>query len=141
MAWWVWGIVGLIALGAELATPAGFYLAGFGVGALVVAALVGIGLGGPLWLELVLFAGISVVAVLGSRAAFGGGGREEGRRDLADLVGDEVVVVEDLAPGGIGQVEHRGTVWRARNAGASTLPCGARVRVESVEGVTLVLRG
>jgi membrane protein implicated in regulation of membrane protease activity len=32
-------------------------------------------------------------------------------------------------------------VWRARNAGASTLARGARVRVESVEGVTLVLRG
>jgi inner membrane protein len=140
MAWWVWGIVGLIALGAELATPTGFYLAGFGAGALVVAALVALGLEAPFWLELLLFAGVSVAAVFGSRAVLGGPS-QDGKRDLADLVGDEVVVAEDLAPGGVGQVEHRGTVWRARNAGASTLARGARVRVESVEGVTLVLRG
>lgn len=141
MAWWVWGIVGLVLLGAELATPAGFYLGGFGAGALVVALIVALGLGGPLALELLLFAGISVAAVFAARAAFGGGTSGDSRRDLADLVGDEVLVAEDLVPGGIGQVELRGTVWRARNVGASTLARGARVRVESVEGVTLVLRG
>lgn len=140
MSWWLWGVLGIVAVGAELATPAGFYLVGFGAGAFFVALLVAVGLDGPVWLEWLLFAVSSVAAVLGLRTAFGAQGQPDTRRDLADLVGDEVLLSAEIPAGDYGAVELRGTVWRARNIGPSALAAGTRARVQSVEGVTLNVR-
>jgi inner membrane protein len=56
------------------------------------------------------------------------------------LAGEIGVASEALAPGAVGSVELRGTVWSARNVGEVALESGARVRVERVEGLTLQVR-
>ena len=43
MIWWYWMVLGLLLLGLELATPGGFFLLFFGVGALLVGGLAIIG--------------------------------------------------------------------------------------------------
>ncbi len=53
---------------------------------------------------------------------------------------EAAVVLEEVAPGGVGKAELRGTSWSARTAGAAALARGQRCRVERVEGLTLWLR-
>ena len=138
----MWAILGICIAAAELATPAGFWLVGVGVGAAVVAFLVAIGLASSAIVQWLVFAGASVAAVFGLRSAFGGqlASAESTRRDLADVIGEVVTVHADIPPAAIGSAELRGTVWRVRNLGAEGLAPGARARIESVEGVTLNVR-
>src|SRR3989304_4674160 len=55
MTWWLWVILGFALMGLELFTPVGFYFLFFGVGALVVGLLVGLGLAGPTWMVWLAF--------------------------------------------------------------------------------------
>jgi inner membrane protein len=56
------------------------------------------------------------------------------------LVGEQVVLLADLAEGGEGQAELRGVPWTARLASGGALRKGQRGRVERVEGLTLWVR-
>jgi membrane protein implicated in regulation of membrane protease activity len=56
------------------------------------------------------------------------------------LVGEVGVVREPLAPGSVGRVELRGSLWSGRNREAEALEPGTRVRVESVDGLLLHVR-
>ena len=61
MQWWHWAVLGL-ALGLlELATPGGFFILFFGIGALLVSVLSMLGIAGPLWLQWTLFPVLSVI--------------------------------------------------------------------------------
>ena len=64
IVWWHWLALGLILIALELAASGGFYIIFFGVAAVVVAALSLLGLGGPTWVELLLFSVLSVVSLL-----------------------------------------------------------------------------
>jgi len=142
MAWWVWVLAGLGLLGLELATPGGFFFAFFGVGALVVGALVGAGLVEPGWLPWLLFSVLSVVSVLLFRKPLleWMKRREPARPAVDSLVGEEAVLTEDLPAGGVGKAELRGTSWSVRSRAPSALERGRRCRVEQVEGLTLWVR-
>jgi membrane protein implicated in regulation of membrane protease activity len=61
-------------------------------------------------------------------------------KSVDNLVGETAVVLEDIAPGGVGKAEMRGASWTARTAGAATLSRGQRCRVERIEGLMLWLR-
>jgi len=139
--WWIWVLLGLALLGLEVLTPGGFYVLFFGVGALVVGSLVGLGYGGPLWAQWLLFSVISIVTL----ALF----RQRVLRLLDDrkpapamdtLEGEVAVLLEDLAVGTIGKAELRGTVWTAQNVDDRLLARGQRARVSQVDGLTLKLR-
>jgi membrane protein implicated in regulation of membrane protease activity len=131
----------LVLLGVEVFTPGGFFVLFFGVGALVVAVLVGLGVGGPAWAQWLIFSVVSVVSLLLFRsrllAWFGRG--EAGSR-LDTLEGEVATPLEDLAPGAIGKAELRGTSWTAHNAGDRALARGQRCRVVRVDGLTLHVR-
>src|SRR5262245_23925377 len=62
--WWHWLAVGLIFVALELASSGGFYIVFFGVSAIAIALLDLVGLGGPVWLQLVLFAVLAVGSLL-----------------------------------------------------------------------------
>ncbi len=64
MEWWYWLLLGLILLGVELVAPSGFYLMFLGLAALCVGTLVALGMAKAIWLQWVLFSGLSVVALL-----------------------------------------------------------------------------
>ena len=59
MEWWMWMLLGLMLLLAELVTPGGFYFIFFGIGAIVVGVLAGIGASGPAWLQFLFFSILS----------------------------------------------------------------------------------
>ena len=142
MAWWVWVLAGLVLLGLELATPGGFFIAFFGVGALIVGALVGAGLVEAGWLQWLLFSVLSVISVLLFRKPLleWMKRRETPRPAVDSLVGEEAVLTEDLPAGGVGKAELRGTSWSVRSRAGSSLQRGRRCRVEQVDGLTLWVR-
>jgi membrane protein implicated in regulation of membrane protease activity len=138
MAWWIWAIAGIALLAFEVLTPGGLFALFFGAGALLVAPLAAFGLD-PVW-QWLLFS----VASLASLAFLRGPllARIGRSPDVAvdALVGEEVVHVADVPPGGEGKAELRGVPWPARAAGGAALRAGQRCRVERVEGVTLWVR-
>jgi membrane protein implicated in regulation of membrane protease activity len=140
MAWWLWVLLGFALLAFELFTPGGFFVLFFGLGALVVGALEGLGIVGPVWLQWLLFTGVSVVLLAFLRGRLVSRLRTEAR-DVDTLAGEAAVLLEDLPAGQIGKAELRGTAWSARNAGARELRKGERVLVERVEGLMLFVRG
>jgi membrane protein implicated in regulation of membrane protease activity len=138
IAWWHWLALGLILVAAELAASGGFYIIFFGIAALAVGALVMVGAGGPLWVQLLLFSVLSVTSLLLFRSPLMRWMKldKEGV-DVDSLVGENAVARENIAPGGIGSVELRGTSWTARNAGTTPLVNGQRLVVVRVDRLTV----
>ena len=63
MTWWVWVLLGLGLFACEMLTPGGFYFAFFGIGAVGTGLLVWLGIGGPPWLEWLLFTAVSLACL------------------------------------------------------------------------------
>lgn len=140
MPWWAWILLGLILLGLELMVGT-FYLLFLGLAAVVVGLIGVFGFDGPLWLEWLLFTGLSVGLVLMLRRPLLGKFRIQSElRDIDSLTGEAAVASEPIAPGDLGKVEMRGTSWNARNVGETPLAAGQRCRVEEVQGLLLSVR-
>lgn len=142
MPWWGWIIVGAALLGAETVVPADFYLVFLGLSALAVGLLGLVGLEGPVWLQWAIFAGLSVGSLVGFRSRVRDRFFARGSDPRADdtLVGEVGTAKELLAPGSVGRVELRGSLWSARNGDGEGLEPGTRVRVERVDGLLLHVR-
>jgi len=142
MAWWSWMLFGAALLGVEMMLPGSFFVLFFGVGAIVVGALAGIGAVGEPWLQWLLFSVFSVVSLVAFRSRL----LERFQRGHASSVGTESFVgeaatlLDDLEPGAVGRAELRGSVWTARSHDELRLQRGQRCRVESVDGLTLWVR-
>lgn len=139
MIWWHWLLLGMALLAAEMMTPGGFYLLFFGLAAMAVGALTGFDLVEQGWVQWLLFSGLSIASLLSIRGPLLARikAREPKGQDVDSLVGETAVPLEDLAPGGIGKAELRGTTWSVHNAGPSVLVKGQRGRVKRVDGLTL----
>ena len=141
MQWWLWLVLGLVLIGLEVLTPGGFYVIFFGIGALIVGTLAGLGWGGPTWLQWLLFSAISVASLLLFRPYLIRLTHSKERPDPMDtLVGEIAVLTEDLPAGGVGKAELRGTTWTVVNRGDAPLSRGRRCRVEHVDGLSLWIR-
>ncbi len=113
----------------------------FGAAGLIVGLLVATGLGGPLWAQILGFTLLSVASLLVLRGPLVRRMKAGAQtREIDTLVGQEVVLMADLAPGGVGQAELRGTVWEARTRETSTLRQGERCVVAEVDGLSLWLQ-
>jgi membrane protein implicated in regulation of membrane protease activity len=142
VSWWIWILLGLALLGGELATPGGFYVLFFGVGALLVGGLAALGVLGASSTQWLLFPVLSVGALLLFRRRLLAAFESPVRRDAIDALRGEVATPgEDIAPGAVGKAELRGTSWTVRNADSRPLRAGERCRVERAEGLTLLIRG
>ena len=137
MTWWAWVLGGLGLLGIEVLTPGGFFVLFFGLAALVVGALAGLGLHGPAWLQWFLFSVLAVGSLLLFRRRLLERLRMSGATMTGGLVGDVAVLLDDLPPGTVGKAELRGTTWSVRHDGPEPLARGRRCRVERVDGLTL----
>lgn len=140
MTWWIWCLLGFVLLLAELATPGGFYLLFFGIGALAVAALDFFGMAGPDWLQWLLFSVISIALLAAFRnrllSRFATGTKDE----IDNLVGERASAQEYIEAGATGRVELRGATWRARNSGDAAIPNGQECQVVQVDGLVLIVR-
>ncbi|HYB96091.1 MAG TPA: NfeD family protein [Vicinamibacterales bacterium] len=140
MQWWLWLAGGLALIVAELATPSGFFLIFFGLGALTVGLLVGLEIVASLWMEVALFSVLSVGYLLAFRDRL----RSKvpmppPPANVDSLIGVLAIVQERLSPGVVGRVEVRGSMWSARNTSDVTLDPGQRARVAGVDGLTLAV--
>ena len=139
MIWWYWMLVGLVLLGVEMATPGGFYILFFGLAALIVGSLTGLGFAQAEWLQWLLFSGLAILSLLVFRGPLSAWikTQDKGMPTVDSMMGESAIPIEDLAPGGTGKAELRGTTWTAHNAGAALLKKNQRCKVERVEGLTL----
>lgn len=142
MTWWLWLLVGLALLGIEMLTPGGFFTIFFGVAAITVGVLARFGLAGPAWMQWIWFSGLSIASLLVLRKPLlEWMRRREVKRPAVDtLVGETAVILEPVPGSGVGKAELRGTSWSARSADGSSLPVGARCRVDRVDGLTLWIK-
>ena len=142
MTWWLWAFLGLFLLGSEIVTPGGFYMLFFGIGALVVGALVGLGMIHSEWMSWLLFSVFSVASLVLLRPPL----RrlmtaDRGNASSVDTMGGETaIVLQDLPPGATGKAECRGSTWNAHNAGDKPLLKGQRSLVDRVDGITLWIK-
>jgi inner membrane protein len=140
MTWWMWIAGGLALMVLELATPSGFFIMFFGLGAMSVGALTGAGVIASGWAQWLLF----TVCSLGYLLLFRGKVQERFQTppppDVDSLVGVLAVPQGPIAPGEVGRVEVRGSSWSARNVGADGIAVGQRCVVVRIEGLLLAVR-
>jgi membrane protein implicated in regulation of membrane protease activity len=138
LLWWHWLVIGLLLVLVELATPGGFFVIFFGVSAIIVGALAGFGIAGPVWTQLLMFSVLSIISLVLFRARLLKAIQHDPQRPEVDaLVGEIGQVDGAIAPGEIGKIEVRGAAWSARNTTSSTLGRGTRCRVRRVDGLML----
>ena len=140
MIWWWWILLGFVLLLLELLTPGGFYVLFFGLAALIVGVSVKFGIGGPMWVQWLVFTVLSLVSLALFRKPLLRKFREPEDRKVDQLVGEIAVPMEDLPAGGFGKAEMRGSSWNARNVGEAPLRKGERATVERIDGLTLHIR-
>lgn len=136
---WAWLVVAALLFGAEMfVIDAQFYLVFFGVAAAVVGLATVLGLVLPDAGQWLLFALLSVVAMLGFRRRL-----YEHLRKPADTmpaaltIGDRVELPAELAPGQSCRVEYRGSTWTVRNI--DQRPLSGEATIARIEGLTLLV--
>jgi membrane protein implicated in regulation of membrane protease activity len=139
MEWWMWLAAGLVLVVAELATPGGFVIIFFGIGALAVGLLALLGVVTSAPLQVLLFSVLSVASLAILRSRLQSRVRTPPSSNVDSLIGDLAIPQEPLSPGVVGRVEVRGTTWSARNTSNVTLLQGQRARVAGVDGLTLAV--
>jgi len=140
MDWWIWILLGLALLLAELVTPGGFYILFFGLGGIAVGLLSVFEAAGPIWFQIVLFSIISVFSLWFFREKLLELTRGPSMDRVDTYIGETAVALDDISVNGIGKAEMRGTPWNTRNVSGRPLARGERCKVERVEGLTIFVR-
>ncbi len=129
----VWAVIGLLLLIAELATVT-FILCFIGLGALIVAFTTWLGITPSFSSQLIVFSvsSLLLLALL----------RKTARRLFAghadvppDYAGQKADVVKSIPAGGEGTIQYRGSDWIAFSDAPQSIPEGAVVQIEKIEGI------
>jgi inner membrane protein len=140
LIWWQWLALGLVLITLELASSGGFYVIFFGVAAIAISLLRVLNLAGPAWVQLVLFAVLSIGSLLLFRNPLLRWMKlDTPAPDVDSLLNDTAVPIDDIPAGEVGRAELRGTVWSARNNAPVTLARGQRCRVVRVDRLMIFL--
>lgn len=138
MTWWAWMILGAVLLGAELfAVDAQFYLVFLGVAAAVVGLTALFGVTLPEWGQWLMFAIVSIAFFVTFRKALYVKIRGGGEGYVQKYLGEVVTVPDEVAPGGRGRAQYRGSDWNIQNVGESAITAGGHAKVVEVDGLTL----
>jgi membrane-bound ClpP family serine protease len=124
---------------AEAHLPSGV-LGAVGIAALVVAGLLYREQGHDLPIAAIVAAALLLggLVILASRKVLAAYRDQPVRTGYEELAGSTAEVRSPLDP--VGQVFAQGTIWRARlRSGAAAVPVGGKVRIESVDGLTLLV--
>jgi len=140
MEWWVWVILGFVLLAAEMVS-AGLFLMFFGIGGIVVGALVRFHVIEAAWMQWLAFSVVSLGSMALLRKPLQQRLKLNVRKDQDTMLGERAVATEEIAPGATGKAELRGSTWQARNLGDAPVKSGQGCKVEKVEGITLLVRG
>lgn len=133
-----WLAVIVVAAVAEAATVqlVSIWFVVGGVGALIAELC-----GAPLWLQWVIFAGVSTLALLVTRPLVKKLLSFKRTDTNADrYIGETGLVTIAISNSqGKGQVNVRGSIWTARSEDGADIPEGSPVLVKSIEGVKLIV--
>ena len=140
MDWWIWVLIGFFLLTLEFFAST-MHSAFFAAGAFLVALLVSLHVGGPLWAQLLTFTLFSLFTLLLLRPYVVRKLRLSETKVVDTMVGESAFAVEEIPSDGYGRAEMRGSTWNARNIGQTTLARGQRCTVDHVEGLVLFVRG
>jgi len=141
ITWWAWIIAGFLLALLELTTPGGFYFLFFGVAAVAVGMLTGIGILPQSWLQLLVFSVLSVItSLLFRKPLLQHFGPKIPDIPVDSLIGETATALDDIDVNGFGKVELRGAAWNARNNGSNKVARGQRCTVERVEGLSVWVR-
>lgn len=134
----LWGILFVIFLVLEVLTPGNVISIWFMAGSAVSAAAAFLGLSLPL--QLLIFAGVSLVTVLITRP-FMRHIEDRTKEDFGvnGLIGKQCAALTEIPPAGTGSVKVNGTVWRAESLTGSRIPEGTPVVIERVDGNRLIV--
>lgn len=131
----LWAIIGILLIIADIFSLT-FFLFFLGVGALVTAVFIQLGIAQGLGGQLLCFALSSlVVTVLFRSTVKRMFGRKAGPGDYSEYVGQRATVSVPIPPGGEGKVSYRGSDWIAFSESASGIAAGAAVTIVAVEGI------
>jgi membrane protein implicated in regulation of membrane protease activity len=137
MIWWYWMFLGLALVGAEMASPGGFYLLFFGIAAVMVGALTGLDVITADWLQWLLFSIVAILSLLLLRGPLIHLTQRHPPQAMDTMVGESAILLGELQPGHTGKAELRGSTWSARNVGTVPLSIGQRATVTKVDGLML----
>lgn len=134
-----WLIVVAVMLVIEIFTL-GLTTIWFSLGA-VVAAIASV-LGAPIWLQIVLFAVVSVIVMVLVRPfAMKVVNRDRVQTNIEEVIGKTAVVIKRIDNrAGEGTVRFRGVEWTARSTDEEVIEIDEDVVIESVSGVKLIVR-
>jgi len=137
----IWLILFIIFLVAELVTAGALVSIWFCVGALVALAVAYFG--GPLWLQMTLFVAVSIGLLLGTKPFLKKYMEPKTITTNADrILQNRGIVAEEINNlKGQGAVKIDGKFWTARNVdGDVIIPVGAEVIVIGIEGVKAMVK-
>ena len=135
----IWLVVFVACIVAEIISM-GLTTIWFAGGALIAAVAAVIGT--PLWIQILLFAVVSLVLLYFTRPiAVKYFNEDRVKTNAESLVGKQAIVISEIDNlQGIGQVTVGGQEWSARTTGEGiTLPVGSVVTVRSISGVKLMV--
>jgi len=107
-----------------------------------VAAFLTALLGGPVWLQMVVFVAVTLLTLIITRPLVKKLIHTRKTSTNADrYVGQKAQVILPIDnQQGTGQVKVEGSIWSARTVDGSTLETGDSVTVEAIEGVKLLVK-
>ena len=135
-----WLIIMVVMLAVEAAAP-GLVSVWFAVGAL--AALISAVCKAAVWLQVVIFVGVSVLALILTKPLVKKYVNGKAQPTNADMIlGKECIVIEAIDNlAGTGAVSAGGKIWTARSTDdAQKIPEGMSVSVVRIEGVKAIVK-
>ena len=138
----IWFLIGIVLLVTEFVMP-GLIIAFFGFGACVVA-VVCLFADISLNAQLIIFIGSSVLSLLCLRKWLKGifmghtSSKQNLKEDIAEFVGQNVIVKEKIVPNIGGKVEFHGTNWQAR--ADEEIAAGAVVEIIGKDNLTFKVK-
>ena len=140
MPWWGWIIVGIVLFASELLLiDAAFYLVFIGTAAIIIGLILTIDPTLSTSIQWILFAILAIVSMVFFRKKLYKKIRGNLPGYKQGLTGDIIQLPEPLAPGDSCRLDYRGTTWTVVNRGTDTIPINTDIKIDKVEGLTLIL--
>jgi membrane protein implicated in regulation of membrane protease activity len=140
MTWWGWIVGGAILLGAELAfVSAQFYLVFIGGAAILVGLATALLYPWAPWAQWASFGVLALALMVTFRSRLYDRIHRHRPSVESGPIGGVMTLPVSLAPGESCRAEHGGTSWTVCNDSDRPIPSGANARIESVEGLTLLV--
>ena len=139
MPWWGWVISGFVLLATELFIPCDFFLIFIGLAGIITGGAVYAGVLEPYWLQWTVAAVLSLILCVFVRRNFVDSMTRNSEETKTDLVGKQVHLLENIAPGQVGKGEIRGANWQVRNDGSGLLKKDERPVIARIDGLKLIV--